>query len=80
MRDTEESLSIQARRSKKEQNVKAKQIAGEWEEKISELVENMGSKGMKREGSRACMVSFSLYPNLEAFSHMAAALGSYYSI
>lgn len=40
----------------------------------------MRRKGMEREGSIACMVSCFLYPSLDAFSNMAAALGSYYGI
>lgn len=57
MQDIQESLSIQGRRSEKEQNVKAKKNGREGE-KVNELVENMGSKGMKREGLIACMHSF----------------------
>lgn len=60
MRDIEESLSIRGRRSEKEQNMKAKNNAREGGEKVNELVEDMGSKGTKREGSIACILSFFL--------------------
>lgn len=61
MQDIEESLSIRGRRSEKEQNVKAKKNAREGGEKKKKRIGgNMGSKGMKREGSIACMLSFFL--------------------